>query len=442
MRKVIVVLLALCAAAHPLAADLQIGAPSNAAVLPQPEASGHNPAFGYLPPVSGLELGRRMPIGLLGFFQPQRNPLLYQSDPGTFQREFDFLSFYDQLYSPYEYLLQPARSPEELKFIIEQNQLSIESSGGEELSFSTIPGSSGLSLPRSPLIPLPFISYQLTRGPWRSRTGLFLASSGVRISPSDTLQDLLDGETMQPNASYQVDGQIGLDSGLSSSLSYLFEVPTAVPRYTLYVAPRLLGYSRSAYAELDFRLTTRTDQNGLPNQVDTENSALLMYPGRGWGGGLRFDLGTAVTAYPWRFGLSLLNLYGVDIVQGTAYQMSSLDGSAGGHSVHIVSAGSDPLLYASTAYIVPLESAKLAIAVNGGVHREYQMVTGLVRMRFDKWIFELAGGRQGVWTFSSSVSRRFGGVRAGISWSLHSSLLSDSQSWGIGLRLSTTGGSP
>lgn len=434
MRKVILVLLALCAAALPLGADVQIGSPGNVAVLPQPDGSGHNPAFGYLPAVDGLSLGRRLPVGLLGFFQPQRNPLLYQSDPDTFRTEFDFLSFYDQLYSPYEYLLQPARSPEELKFIIEQNQLRIESSGGEELSFSTIPGSSGLSLPRSPLIPLPFISYQFARGPWRSRTGLFLASSGARISPSDTLQALLDGETMRPNSTYQVDGQIGLDSGLSSSLSYLFEVPTAVSSYTLYAAPRLLGYTRSAYAELDYRLTARTDTNGLPNEVEADSSMLLMYPGSGWGGGLRFDLGAAVAAYPWRFGLSLLNLYGVDIIEGTAYPEEEIR--------RIVSAGSDPLLYASTAYIIPLEDAKLAVAVNGGVHREYQMVTGLVRMRVDRWIFELAGGRQGVWTFSSSVSRRFGGVRAGISWSLHSSPLTDSQSWGIGLRFSTTGGSP
>lgn len=442
MRIVATLVIGVVIALFPLSAEIQIGSPNNAAILPQPVASGHNPAFDYLPSVRGLELGRRLPVGLFGFTRPQRNPLLYWNEPDTFRREFDFLSFYDQLSSPYEYLLQPSRSPEELKFIIEQNRLRLESSGGDELSFSTLPGSSGISLPRSPLIPLPLISYRIASGPWRSRTGLFMASSGYRVSPNETLQALLDGEAMQPSTAYRIDGQVGLDSGLSSSLSYLFEVPAAEPQYTLYLAPRLVGYTRTAYAELDYRLEARTDQSGLPNDVETGSRMMLMYPGSGWGGGLRFDLGTAVAAYPWRFGLSLLNLYGVDIVEGVVYEMDNLGSSAAGEPQRIITAGSDPLLYASAAYIIPLEDAKLAVGVNAGVHSEHHMANAVLRLRLRKWTVEVTGGRQGVWQFSSSLSRRIAGVRAGISWSLHSSPLTESQSWGIGLRLSTAGGSP
>ena len=419
--------------AFPLAAELQIGSPASAAVLPQPEADGHNPAFGYLPAVRGLELGSRLPTGLFGFTQPQRNPLLYWSDPDKFRQEFDFLSFYDQLYSPYEFLLQPSRSPKEIRFVIEANQLRLESSGGEELQFETLPGSAGISLPRSPLIPLPVISYRFAAGPWRNRTGLFLSSSGFRVRPNETMQALLDGETMQPSTDYRVDGQIGLDSGLSSSLSYLLEMPTRIHGYTLLLAPRLLGYTRTAYAELDYQLTARTDETGVPNEVETENRMLLMYPGNGWGGGLRFDLGAAVAAYPWRFGLSLLNLYGVDVVEGTVYPDAETQ--------RVISAGIDPLLYASAAYIIPLNEAKLAVAVNSGVHREYRLFNALIRVRLQKWTVEVSGGRQGVWSFSAALSRRFGKLRAGISSSLHSSPLTNSQSWGIGLRLSTAGGS-
>jgi len=424
------------------AGELQLGSPASGAVLPRPEASEHNPAFAFLPPISDIPLGRRLPVGPAGLLMPRRNPLLYWSDPETFRREFDFLSFYDQLYSPLEFLIHPSRSPEEVRFVIDGEQLRLETDGGESMRYGSTPGTAGIALPRSALIPPPLLSYSLRRGRWYSRTGLFFSSSGYRIAPDKNLRAVLGGEPLEPDSRYEAEAQVALDSGLSSSISYALRLPTEVPRYNFSLVPRLTGYYRLAYAELDYRLSTLTGESALPGSFRSEASALYLYPGEGWGGGGRFDLGTAVTAPPWRFGVSLLNIYGLDLLEGRRLDVQNLEPEGGAATERLVNAGSDPLLFASAAIEGRAGRLKLVAGVNGGVHREYLLANALLRLRWGRWVGELKGGRQGVWTFGGTLGRIFSFGTAAVSMHLHSSPLTEQAPWGIGLRFGSRGGRP
>jgi hypothetical protein len=265
-----------------------------------------------------------------------------------------------------------------VRFIIDGEQLRLETEGGESLRYGSTPGTAGIALPRSALIPPPLLSYSLRRGRWYSRTGLFLSSSGYRIAPDEKLQAVLKGESLEPDSRYEAEAQVALDSGLSSSISYAFRLPTAVPRYSFYLVPRLTGYYHLAYAELDYRLSTLTGASALPGSFSSEASAFYLYPGEGWGGGGRLDLGTAVTAPPWRFGVSLLNIYGLDLLEGRRLDVQNLAPEDGAAAERLLNAGSDPLLFASAAVEGQAGRLKLVAGVNGAVHREFLLANALL----------------------------------------------------------------
>jgi len=253
---------------------------------------------------------------------------------------------------------------------------------------------------------------------------------------------VLGGEPLEPDSRYEAEAQVALSSGLSSSISYALRLPTEVPRYNFYLVPRLTGYYRLAYAELDYRLSTLTGESALPGSFRSEASALYLYPGEGWGGGGRFDLGTAVTAPPWRFGVSLLNIYGLDLLEGRRLDVQNLEPEGGAATERLVNAGSDPLLFASAAIEGRAGRLKLVAGVNGGVHREYLLANALLRLRWGRWVGELKGGRQGVWTLGGSLGRIFGFGTVALSMHLHSSPLTEQASWGIGLRFGSRGRRP
>jgi hypothetical protein len=423
----------------PVHTQLQIGSQGIRGAVPQPASAEYNPAFGFIPDIQQTAADSRIPGGFLGLLVPQRNPFLFFTDREKFRRNFDFLSFYDQLHSPYEFLITPSVSPEELNIIIEDNILRIDTGSKGNLKFSSSPGSGGVSLPGSPLIPMPLVRYILKSEHWINSTGIFAGSSGYRITPNHTLQDLLEGESMEPSTNYRIDGQIAVDSGISNSSSFLISLPAESSFGSWFLVPRLTLYARIAYAEIDSRINVHTDLQGLPESVDSNTSAFILYPGKGYGGGARIDLGTALLSDPWRFGVSILSLYGIDIMKGEKYEADNLSIETEGTPELLIESDIAPLVFASASYLLNIRQSGLLIGINGGIHQEFSLVNLLIRLEKGKWIGDVHGGWQGIWNFGAGISYIYGSRTAGLTCSIHTSPFTDSISWGIGLRFGRGG---
>jgi hypothetical protein len=155
--------------------------------LPGPAHAGANPAYTAFPNTWGKE-GTQLPIGLLRLLPlfPETSPFAYFTDPQAFKANFDLLSTYDQASHLHSFLLNPARSPDEVVFRVSANGLSITDGSGRNLIPSFQTGAS----PEKPqaLIPAPILSIALDLGPGTYLSfGAFAGTQGVRLSPSREL---------------------------------------------------------------------------------------------------------------------------------------------------------------------------------------------------------------------------------------------------------------
>ncbi len=284
-------------------------------VRPQAEHSYFNPAFSYAAENELHEEGSRLPLGLLALITvPDRNPLLYSSDRETFRSEFDFLSMYDQLQYPTLFLLAPASSPEEVVAHVQAESLTITDQNGNALVFDTVAGAAGISKPFSPLLPPPLLNYRFGVGRIHSETGLFLASTGHSLTPDNDLREVLEGEPVQASSTYVLSASASATGGASQSLSYAFKLGDE--REYVLLSPRVVGYYRALMAQARYEMELSIDDDGVPRNIDGDETIFLSHPDNGWGIGSRFDCGTLIGYEDFTAGLSLLNLIGVDYVEG------------------------------------------------------------------------------------------------------------------------------
>lgn len=199
-------------------------------LLPGPSAQGANPAYAAFP--SGWDReGFQVPIGLLRFLPifPDTSPFVYFTDPDAFRNQFDFLSLYDQTTHPYSFLLNPARSPDEVVFRVSADRVSITDGQGRSLMPSFQMGAA----PDKPstFIPQPFLPISIALGPGTYLSiGPFTGTQGVRIATSQELAEALKtgsfsgcrAETPSPCA---LEVQASSASGISLALGFSTPLP-------------------------------------------------------------------------------------------------------------------------------------------------------------------------------------------------------------------------
>lgn len=407
-------------------------------VRPQPAYEFFNPAFAYLPEEHTFDFGSRLPLGVVALLLfPERNPLSYFTRREVFDRRFDLLSFYDQLRYPSSVLINPGESPREVVVGIGRNAIRVTTGEGSPLLFEDVSGASGVSRPFSPLVPAPLVSYHHQWNDFYSVTGLFLASTGHSLTPDNNLQDVLDGDPVEPETRYEVTAAASAAAGLSQSFSY------GITAYgwgsSVTVAPRLVGYYRFFTAEARIRAGAETDQDNLPAGTDSQQSLFVSYPGNGWGAGTRMDLGTAIVRDRFRLGVSVLNIFGVDTVTGTI-----TDENVEEEPKTITTVGSAPASAVSASYRVALETGELELAVDTLVSESIATGGGLFFFR-GMLMLGLSAGYKGGFEGTATVGLRADrGRRAGrrlrpdrrrvaLSLNVHRSPFVQDVVWGVGL---------
>lgn len=126
-------------------------------LLPGPEAARYNPAYAAYPAGNyGYPEGFRLPVGLLGFLRQSANPFNYFFNKEAFfdkTNGFDLLSFYDQLTYLDSFLLNPARSPDEVVFTLLPSGVSITDGQGNPCAPTSRGGRAAVLLPHSRPLP-------------------------------------------------------------------------------------------------------------------------------------------------------------------------------------------------------------------------------------------------------------------------------------------------
>ncbi|MFO7850213.1 MAG: hypothetical protein R6V67_09660, partial [Spirochaetia bacterium] len=376
----------------------------------------------YFPDNKEYSFGRQLPLGVWALLTlPDRNPLLYLSDPDTFRREFDFLSMYDQLNHPASLLLRPAQSPEEVTAFVSADSLTVGDGEGEALVFEEAGGPAGISKPFSPLIPPPVLSYRFSRGRFYSETGIFLASTGHSLRPGSDLKRVLMGEPVEAQSSYEFTAAASASAGISESLTYSVKLGSE-DEYVL-IAPRLLTYYRALMGEVKYRFRLITDEQGAVEEIYGEENIFLSRPGAGWGAGGRLDLGTSFVYRDFTLGFSLLNLLGYDYVTGVRI---GGDRTSEEDTEQRSSFGPDPAVNVTASYlwekaVFPSSKSTTILAAADAVISDGFSSHFSVTLLHKSLMLRLLAGYKGGWESAATAGLRRGNRRIALTLSLHSS---------------------
>ncbi len=337
--------------------------------LPGPGASWQNPAYAAIEP--RWQRGTwSLPVGLLGLLLPDRSPLYYLADPGTFYSSFDLLSFYDQLAHPGALLLNPARSPDQVVLKIEGDgdgnpRFQLEDGRGRPLRLSA-----ARDLAPSPppgLTPPPLLSYPFALGRgFYGEVGLFAGVEGLSAEPDPELAALLAGGSLAPNRTYRLVARGAASAGLSLGFALAQALPP-LPEVegTLYAGVRGQAFLGLARAEAEVTTAFTTDAGGQPSGSTTTTRIFTSAIGQGLGYGLRLDLGLAYANKVGVFGVGVRNLVSYARWQGT----EEVRDGGGTHAQPKTEtfAGVAPALYLSGAGDLALEEGgRLLLAADLG----------------------------------------------------------------------------
>ena len=332
-------------------------------MLPHPSAFARNPAYIVYPDRTGFDEGFQMPIGLLGFLVPKRNPFLYFTDRDTFRRSFDLLSFFNQAMHPYSLLFNAAKSTREIIFRIEQGNIRMTDENENPLLFRSVVGARGMSVGGTPLIPPPLIYLPIEIKPVYLRTGLFMGSGGFALEPNAQLRTALETTAISPDTTYAVSDSTAIQAGLSQSVTLASRFYPAESSHVLYLAVRLLPYYMAAYGQADFSAATRTNAGRLPESTSFEGSLFYLYPSKGGGTGVRADAGVVLDAGRFTFGMGVLNLAGLSYLTGYEQDYTS----AGGERLtERAFYRLYPEVFINCGYRLPLGSAMILLAADLG----------------------------------------------------------------------------
>ncbi|GGN02001.1 hypothetical protein GCM10007092_15290 [Thermus composti] len=345
--------------------------------LPGPGSAWANPAYASFPNTFERE-GFRVPLGLLRLLPlfPDTSPFLYFADPEAFRQGFDLLSFYDQLTHLDSFLINPARSPDEVVFRVSAGGLSITDGQGRSL-VPTFQVGNNPGKPTS-LVPSPYIPLTLDLGPGlRLSFGPFLGTQGLWVQPSPELQRALEGDleackttTPSPCA---LTGQGAFAQGLSLALDFSTPVGEVPGLGKVYVGTRGEGFYGLGYLEAQTSARPVFDGDGNLTGASYQVRYFLSYPeflesnlglgGGGQGYGFRVDLGAAVEGESWAFGVGVRNLLGLSEWRGVEVTLE--DGEETGRQP-ATRRGEifAPEFFMNGAYRLPPEVAPLLLAAD------------------------------------------------------------------------------
>jgi len=344
--------------------------------LPGPAQAGANPAYATFPD-RWERGGFQVPLGVLRLlpFFPETSPLAYFTDFQAFRTRFDLLSFYDQATHLDSFLLNPARSPEEVVFRVSADGLSITDGEGRPL----IPSFSVGSSPERPeaLVPSPFLPIALELGPGTYLSlGLFSGAQGLRVAPSPALAEALQRGNLDPcrgqdpspcslEASLAYGAGLSLAAGLAAPLS---QVPGLGQ---VYVGVRGEGFLGLGYLEASAQARPTFDQDGNVSGASYAYRYFLSAPsflegilgrGGGLGYGLRADVGVALDGGEWALGLGVRNLLG--FARWSGVEVSGTERGETQTPATKESGFSAPEVFLNGAYRLPLEVGSLLVAAD------------------------------------------------------------------------------
>ncbi|MGC8903906.1 hypothetical protein [Thermus sp.] len=346
-------------------------------LLPGPSQAGANPAYAAFPG-SWEEEGFQVPVGLLRLlpFFPETSPFAYFTDPQAFRTRFDLLSFYDQAAHLDSFLLNPARSPDEVVFRVSANGVSITDGSGKPLVPSFQVGSDP-GKPRA-LVPDPLLPIALELGPGTYlRLGTFAGAQGLRVSPSPALAQALASGSLDPckgstPSPCALEASGSYSAGFSLALGFALPLAEVPGLGKVYVGARGEGFYGLAYAEASAEARPTFDQNGNVQGAEYRYRYFLSYApflegafgqgAEGQGFGLRADLGVAVDGGAWALGLGARNLLGFSQWEGLEV---AYDGTAETRTP--TTKRSDlfaPEFLLNGAYRLPLEVGSLLLAAD------------------------------------------------------------------------------
>ncbi len=359
--------------------------------LPGPWAAPLNPAYTAFPADPGHTPGTPLPLGLLNLvLRPETNPFTFFTNRTSFKNNFDALAFYDQVSRPYEFLINPARSPNEVVFELSADGVRLTDGDGTPLSleFTSAPSHG----PSTALTPPPFLRFPVPLGlpGLELELGLFASGGGLRFTPSEALKTALAQGRFAPNATYTLDGTAQAQAGVNLGLSYAAALPP-IPGFSGDVAwgTRLQGFYGLGMIDATVTAQTTTDANSIPSATEFTTSAFYAYPGAGFGYGLRADLGLAVRTEQAELGVGVLNAVGFVQWSGVRAEVAP-DGTLTEQPEVRTVSGAAPYVFANAAYRIPVaEASTVLVGADLGFGETIQGHAGL---EYALGPFRLRGG--------------------------------------------------
>ena len=351
-------------------------------VLPGPEAAYLNPAYAAYPAGQyGSERGLRLPLGLLGLvLRPESNPLPGLSGLANLTKEnspFDFLTFYNQLTYPNEFLINPASSRAflnpntgypEIQIVVEANGIRITDYRGNPIPLDLELGEVGVAatkaLTPAPLLRVPF---SLADNLFLD-LGIFAGGFGLGLSPNDSLRQALRSGQLSPNSEYAAVLSTSTQSGISLGFGYAARLPDLpIPNLAplkLYLGSRGEAFYGLTYLEGNLSIGLQTDSQGRfdPNRPPVyRGTVFYSVPGSGNGFGVRADLGVVIETQSATLGLGIRNLLGFVRWSGTELRWNGNPGDPVSSQAERSSFGFVPAFFLNAATQVPLEAGTLLL---------------------------------------------------------------------------------
>jgi len=351
-------------------------------VLPGPEAAYLNPAYAAYPAGQyGSERGLRLPLGLLGLvLRPESNPLPGLSGLANLTKEnspFDFLTFYNQLTYPNEFLINPASSKAflnpntgypEIQIVVEANGIQITDYRGNPIPLDLELGEVGVAatkaLTPAPLLRVPF---SLADNLFLD-LGIFAGGFGLGLSPNDSLRQALRSGQLSPNSEYAAVLSTSAQSGISLGFGYAARLPDLpIPNLAplkLYLGSRGEAFYGLTYLEGNLSIGLQTDSQGRfdPNRPPVyRGTVFYSVPGSGNGFGVRADLGVVIETQSATLGLGIRNLLGFVRWSGTELRWNGNPGDPVSSQAERSSFGFVPAIFLNAATQVPLEAGTLLL---------------------------------------------------------------------------------
>lgn len=360
--------------------------------LPGPWAVVYNPAYAAYPadvygPVGGFSL----PLGLINLaLRPSVSPIYYFTDFDTFQNNFDFIAFLDQATRPYEFVINPPYSPDEIVFHVSADGVSITDGGGKPLQLSYSGGKSGAGgLP----LPQPFLEIPIPTGlPGLSISiGAYASAGGFGLTPSSGLAADLAGGSLRANTTYSLTASAAAEAGFSGHLSFASPLPS-LPGFDgrVYLGGQLEGFYGLIYDDIKVTAATTTDSDGIPGPVGYSSEVFYVYPGAGSGYGGRIDFGVVADYQSGTYGLGIRNLFGYEQWNGVL-RTSDASGNVSESGKTISRAAFDPAVYLNGAYAQTLETGEIVL-YGADVSYAAGAFAAHAGLEYQQSIFRLRGG--------------------------------------------------